>query len=238
MAIAKVGTPEEYQTAEADENEATATITISQTPTEGNTLIALATVDKSMGTITYPSGWSVAEEYNGTDISGFIAYKVAGASEGTTFDFTSDGTPRSWAIWSCEYSGMDDTAPFDVSSQDNSEPSAVTSQSTGSTGTLSQADNLALAVLGCDTGTNWKPYTQPSGWTEEWEEPNTPIGGDPACRIASLVTTATTALNPSYSTTDTGDQCWAAVAVFKEAAAATPAASYRPPPLRNNLIRR
>jgi hypothetical protein len=232
MAASKVGTPEEYQTVTA---ETTATITISQTPTEDNLLVALGAIDKSSGGITYPSGWTVVHDYDSSNVSGFIAYKVAGASEGTTYAFTAGTASRVWAIWSAEYSGLT-TPPLDKSSEGDSGASAVTAQATGSTGVLAQADELALAILAIDSGTAWKPYTVPSGFTEEWEEPNSPIGGDPGCRIISKVTTVTDALNPNYTTTDTGDQCWAAIATFK-IAGATAGMVFRRPALRNPLIR-
>lgn len=154
-----------------------------------------------------------------TQIDSSIYYKVADGTEGTTWTFTLSGSFKS-AGCATTYSGSF-SSPKDVSNS-NGATSGTTGLSTGSTGTLSNAVSLAVALWSCNTNATWSAHS--SGFTEILESSST--GGATSTRnttsMATLITSSTTALNPT-ATLSASNEWSSAIAVFYEDLLAPPA---------------
>lgn len=123
----------------------------------------------------------------------------------------SKGTNQYLSGFAQEWVGALTTASADKTAVGNS--SAVASVATGSTGALSQADEVAfsaLCLISDDTDSN---IVQPAGWTlidaVEAQSSYTHFG------LASLAVTTTTALAPSWSFDTATYHCAAAVLTLK-----------------------
>ena len=124
------------------------------------------------------------------------------------------------SIWVGEYSGLT-TTPFDVSANADSGGSDTTSQTTGTTSSTTQADELAIATWGVDTGNKMatsRAYTNSFGELTYQGETSS---GDPGLAVASKNLTATGTVESTFSASDSGDAIAAGVATFKEVGAMT-----------------
>lgn len=90
-------------------------------------------------------------------------------------------------------------APLDKT---NSNTGALNPISTGTTGTLSLADEIAVSVWACVGSTSVNTITHPAGWTDVFNDGNG--SADLESGGSYQVETTTGALNPSWQTTDTG----------------------------------
>jgi hypothetical protein len=147
------------------------TVSWASTPTAGNLLIARAigVVATDGGTI---AGWTRVDFARYGTTTGYVSIfvKVAGAGEGNvTVTFTAATTAR---LVIEEWSNTDgwQSTPQDQFTHANS-TSSVTSKSTGTTGTTTIADELAISVIGFGgavTGISWSQsftasFAQPTG---------------------------------------------------------------------------
>jgi len=143
------------------------TVTLSSAPSQGSLLLAFVSVKNGAGTtnpFTAPSGWTVdqSNDFN-TDGSTFsewliTAYKVAGASEPTSYDFASSAGLGLGAMV-LEYSGVDSSV-FDAASVISSGTSSTPSVTGITTGT-----NGAEVVAGFGVAGGGATFTVPSPLT-------------------------------------------------------------------------
>lgn len=192
---------------------ATASVTVSwaSTPTAGNLLIArtrnLGGSGTEKGSI---SGWTLVEYalYGAGNRFVSIFYKIAGSSEGDV-TYSSTASTETYLVIE-EWSNSDgwDATPEDQYTNVDTTGSVVTSRSTGTTGTTTVADELAVSVLGCGstvTGISWS-----NSFTASFEQPTgalTFAGGH-----KTLSATGTVETTASWTTSRVAG---AAIATFK-----------------------
>lgn len=136
---------------------------------EGDLLIAILSADGPNSTISWasriPAGWAIAEENlatGGTFVThGAVAYKIAGASEPSTYAFSFGDQSGCGAI--VAYQGVNQTTPINASAKQENVASATAHPIPSVTTTV--ADCLAIAIYQ-HRGNNGVPYTEPAGWTE------------------------------------------------------------------------
>lgn len=189
------------------------TLNLGFTPTAGRLLVAAASWDKLVTGVTETSGeWTqVAYEASGVSSSGVMYYKVSEGDE-TSFALTWTNLEEP-AIWVGEFSGVVSVSPFDKSVSADSADVAVTSISPGTTAALAQANEMAIAMVGIDTGTSLEDNR---AWSNGFKE-IFPCQNcvDPAVRVAFKNVSSTGGVTTTYSAADTGDQAVAILATFK-----------------------
>jgi len=190
----------------------TSTVTYTSTPTEGNLLVAMANVRGNVTPSALPSGWSQAAWANGSSNDTYIFWKIAGASESLTHNWTWSGSFKSVMVWG-EWSGIATTSPVD---KVNTNTGTIAATTTGLTGILSQANELIIAAFGGDTNGTFSNYgaslTEIGQQSSTGGSTNTRNTGAMAARIVS--TTAT--VGPSADWSAFGKVWSAAVVTFKE----------------------
>lgn len=131
------------------QNETTCTATYDSTPTQGNLLVAVF-FTRSTGGFTAPSGWTLdVESVNTTEDDRIQIYsKTAGASESTAVTFTGLASSSSGgsSLSIQEWSGMAASSQLDKTASTGR--TSGTSISSGTTATLAQADEVAIAGVG------------------------------------------------------------------------------------------
>jgi len=201
-------------------------VTISTLPVSGNLLIFGAGRSSSHGaggawsTGGAPTGWTFIQDsgINVGNIGGALLYKI---SDGTETSVATSGTnPQGTSLpVVAEIEGPFEASPLDVSAEDTTHLSTVvTSQSTGTTGTTAQNDELAIAFFVGDAFQNvdgTRTYT--NSFTE------VVIGDGSVSRATSIlakkVLSATGTVECTFGCTDTGDEMYGAIATFKKQAA-------------------
>ena len=111
-----------------------------------------------------PSGWTVIQDDPSTNaflFSGCVAYKLATASEPTSYVFNFGAQMGGGGI--IAYSGVNSASPINVSAQ----------QTNASASTAHPIPSITTTVADClvvgyyrHTSNNGVPYTEPGGWTE------------------------------------------------------------------------
>jgi hypothetical protein len=203
------------------DNGASSTLTVDiATPTQNNLLVAVLFTRSSAWTL--PSGFSLAIEHDNTsnDDSLVIAYKVAGASEAdpqwSGLDAGGDGTGAAASVY--EFSGTATVSPFD-DAEVSTGISSGTSKSSGTTATLAQADEVAIAGFGYRGVVPGATISFTNSYTIG---PNTNPVSDGGGALAALldayrIVAATTAQETTASWTGTSDVI-GAIATFKAGA--------------------
>jgi hypothetical protein len=128
-------------------NAPTAFVTLDNAITEGNLLLACHFTGASNSIA--PSGFNTAVDLIDATANldaGAIYYKVAGASESTTITCTISGGSDEQHLLVLEVRGPFDATPLDQTSK-SAEPVTASSVSTGTTGTIAQADEFAIALF-------------------------------------------------------------------------------------------
>ncbi len=180
-------------------------------PAAGSLIVTALSVDKDSGAITVPTGFTLINSYTSANVSGAFAYKISNGTEtSVVWNWTTARTAASGAgVWT-------GTIGFDVATEADSGVSVVTSQSTGTTATTAQANELAITVVTADTGGNvdtGRAWT--NSFTELIWESDTSVSGIPGLGMADKTLAATGTVETTYSTTGIGDQMWASIATFK-----------------------
>jgi hypothetical protein len=100
-----------------DSGDASTSVTLDSTPTEGNLLVACYYSSKQP--VTEPSGWSSAIylQNNGNSDDGEIAYKIAGVAESTTVTVGIGAAGDAW-LYVIEIEGPWNASPLDVTASD------------------------------------------------------------------------------------------------------------------------
>jgi hypothetical protein len=191
-------------------------------PASGSLIVAALSVDKSAGTITVPTGFTLIHDHADSSTSGALAYKISDGTEtSTVWSWTNS---RKSAAWVGVYTGLTVT-PFDVSAEANSNNVNTAAQTTGTTGTTAQANEFAIAIATVDSGDNgFNGRAWSNGFTEAAFTQFTIVdpglsSGDPGLFIAEKTLSSIGTVETTYSVVDgdgnTGDQMWAAVATFR-----------------------
>jgi hypothetical protein len=172
------------------------------TPPVQNNLLIVAAMSSSFGSMT-STGWSSGPLTDDFDAM-YMYYKIAGASESSTVAWTPT-TNDETAMWIAEYSGNVTVSPLDGSAINKPSVSATTI-ATGTTATLTQADELAVAVVSAVRLATGATVT---GWSNSFvqvAEVDTTGGTDhPGLVVATRALAATTGITSTatYSTTVT-----------------------------------
>lgn len=168
-----------------------------------------------------PSGWTPLPD------SGIAVGNVAGAgfykiSDGTETTVATAGTNVQGNVQCMviEYEGPFAAVPLDVVAEDVTNlTNVVTSQTTGTTATTAQNDALAVAYWAFDRGDT---IDGSRAYTNSFTEVG--FSDQSAARagaiVAKKVLSATGTVECTFSCTDTGDELYGAVAVFKKLVAA------------------
>jgi len=215
------------QVAANDTDTATSiSITFDSSPTEGNLIVFLVGGGDGGETITWPTNFSEFDS-EGTagqyDLTGG-ATKVAGASEGSTFqaDFTGPGDTF-WAVL-YEIEDQASSSPVDVYAVDVN-TSSTTSGDTGTTGTTAQSAEIALGVVAA-----WVSQDDTASWSNSFsaDEDLYQTGGyNIAVFAASKVLSSTGTQDSTASWSGTAASCHGMIVTIKEETAtdATPTPS-------------
>jgi len=208
------------QTAENSVASGAVTVTFSSA-TAGNLLIfcvarssALA-VGTTWGT---PTGWTALTNTpeNVGNLGATWYYKIAAGGETsvTSAESTPPGNGRGVVV---EFAGPFATTPLDQTAENESNLSTVvTSQASGTTGTTSQADELAVVFFGADTAINVDGSRSYNNSFSEVIFSNAVTNNSRAAvAVARRVLSATGTYSCTYSCTDTGDEMYGAIATFK-----------------------
>ncbi len=214
-----VGTP-----AEASANATGVTVTFAAA-TAGNLLVAGFAHANNQGSYTDPSGWTLITSVALSAGNMFARwyYKVAAGGEtSVTGTGNTSGVCRGVVA---EFAGPFASTPLDVSAENEANIStAVTSEASGTTGSTSQARALAVAFFAADSAAN---VTDGRGYSDSFSEVHfastTASTARPAAALARKVLAATGAQSTTFSCSDTGDEMYGAVAVFKEDVGGVPA---------------
>ena len=197
----------------------TLNVTLSGAPSEDEFIIAYGRQNTS-ASVTLPAGFTMIAEQALSGNSFFVGYKIAGASEGSTYGFTTDATITSNDGFAsvAVYSGVDTTTPFDVTYDDHiatystSTSHAPPDIGTRATNTRVLSIIFTSVITGGPTG-----YSPPTGYTmdESGGANNGPAGaiaskveaapgdkdpGDWSLTVTSVATLITLALRDSAST--------------------------------------
>lgn len=198
------------------------TVTLNSPTTAGNCLIACAgTVDATNPTISgitlggSAGNWASGNTaYNNSYINAgiWIDPNCAGGQTSVVISFAGDsgGGPVTDA-WVMEWSGLALTSPVDKAPAGSN--GGASSWSSGSTGTLSQANELAIGVVYYQTSGSLT--TPGSPWTELAQ-----VGATNLLGVGYQVVSATTAL--TYSGTGTGGGSYGTCILTLKVAATTP----------------
>ena len=191
------------------DNGAAIACTLSSSATFGNLIVTAIATDKDSINYTVPTGFTLIEDYAGASVSGAMAYKVSTGGE-TAITWTQGSTTQDTVCWVGEYSGLETSGVFDVSSEGIEDSSGVSSISTGTTSVTSQANELAIAMFGVDTYSN----TADRAWSNDFTEIDFTYNGNPGLAIAykDLISVGTVETTASWTGSD---QTYAILATFK-----------------------
>lgn len=138
------------------------------TPTQNNLLWAFLWLDATGHTITQPSGWTKLAEVDDATTQQMMGvyYKIAGASEATTFTWTWTVNAAQIDVYVAEWSGNSTVTPIDASNAwtdhgaNPGSPLVVPSLTT-------VTDAAAHIIVINNQDKNTVQYTAPSGYTED-----------------------------------------------------------------------
>lgn len=212
-----VGTPSEASFASG---EATATFTAA---TLGNLLLFVvgrSAVHSAGGAWGAIADWNMLPNtpINSGNLACGAWWKIAVGGETTvvTTDTNEQGTAQCTV---CEFEGPFAVSPLDVTAENEANiATVVQSCSSGTTGATAQNDALAIGYWGGDSTQNFDDRAYTNSFVESIF---TNISAARGCAmVASLVLSAIGTVECTLSTTDTGDEMFGAMAVFKKLVAA------------------
>ena len=187
------------------------TVTFSQTATIGNTIILVAGFANSDGSTSFnaPSGYTqaVLSADNVTTARASVFYKISDGTE-TSVTVTASGLAAAgvMGVQMYEVAGLLSASPLDKQSS-QSDSTLDTDLDTGSTGTLSQPVEFAVAgMFGgyAVVGTNsFGTFVGATGWTAETQQSIDSTGTDVVMQVWWRATTATTSLQITGTNTNT-----------------------------------
>lgn len=187
----------------------TAIFTYPATPAQGSLLVACLSWRSNATISSIPSGWFLATSGgDNTGLDSAIYYKVAGASEPTGHTFTFSAAIRK-ACAAFEFSGVN------TLDKTNSNFGNSTAGTTGSTGVLSVADELVVALFSNQVSTEtWSAHDNGLAEIAEIASTDVTASNNANISVASKVTTVTDSVN--YGATLSLSRVWStAVATFR-----------------------
>jgi PKD repeat protein len=147
----------------------TSAITIAKPPgtVAGDVLVScLASNGTRVSPTGVPAGWTqIAAVLQGTSTRAFGYYKVAGASEPTSYTWTLNA-PVKASGGIARYSGVSAAAPLDGTPQSASGASATTGTVAGVT--TSAANAMLVGCMSIDSSATTVTISPPAGLTEAW----------------------------------------------------------------------
>lgn len=197
-----------------------ASATLSSGATAGNLLVfaiarsAVTAITGDWGAIT---GWTAFPQSPGNtgNLGSAAWWKIAAGGETSVTTASTDETGN-WCAVVTEYEGAFAASPLDVQAEDETHiSSTATTQSSGTTATTAQNDALAIAYFGADNGSNVTDGRSYSNSFTEVVFANS--GARASVTVCKKVLSATGTVETTFTTTDTGDEMYGAVAVFKKA---------------------
>ena len=215
---------QEIVTEEESGNVTSITLTLGGAPSSGELLVISVAIRMNNGAFTFPTGFTSVAKVTGARGEHEMAFKVAGGSEGTTFEVTYSGTARPQCAGMWVFSGMD-ANPFDVFK--TAGPSGVNVITAGPTDAIAQADSLAVMDCGhYASGAGWDASPAPSfGGTASnngaVDDATTNIDSQTAGAYSHAVITGTGTVSGTTLTHSSGSlsqRMTGIVAVFKAAA--------------------
>jgi hypothetical protein len=189
-------------------------------PTLGNLLVVSvgrSATHTAGGAWSDPSGWNRIHD-SGINVGNMAAawwWKISDGTE-TSFTCTDTNEQGGLQVLFCQYAGPFAVSPFDVAAENAANlSSVVTSQSSGTTATTAQADALAVAMFAfdrSDTVDGTRVYS--NSFTESaFNDTSAARSGSSQAR---KVLSATGTVECTFSCTDTGDEMYGSIAVFKK----------------------
>ncbi len=199
-------------------------LSLGSSPTAGNLGVAVLHSRSNSGTIDVLSGWTLAvRETESGDNDVCIQYRIFQSGDGTGYTFTDNDSGQKISGVLYEFDAGTNGFKSSPLDQTGSEPvdDGVTTRNTGTTGTLTQADQLVIAGAGIAAGSSsLSSPTIDSGFATV--DYNDTTGSYQSVTLASHKTvSATTALNPSFSWTNSGNAI-GVIATFMEDVAGGP----------------
>lgn len=190
------------------------------TPTSGS-LLLIGVTDQAGSTShsAHSSGWNEISDNEGATraFTGGWYYKISDGTESTFSLTTSTTAICQWKI--VEVEGPWSTSAVDVSTENEAlcATAGTTSVSTNTTGTASISDGFAIAWFASDSSNFWdaaKSYTNSFANLGTMYDP----GSTPGQWFAFKQLSSSAGAETTVSVTDTGDDVYAAIAIFKPAA--------------------
>lgn len=189
-------------------------------PTSGNLLLAVATIDGGNAdhTITWPSGFTEIQGHHGSlgfQNQGGIAWKVATGSE-TSFSFSvASASSIDWNVGVVELPATDlDLSGVDASAEDVSEANSGDTTSSSGSASNTVADALVIAVHTFERGDFWDGSpTYSSGFTEQLTIPAT-LNANSGLVLATKVASSIASQSNTYTVTDTAGRNCGFLAIF------------------------
>lgn len=198
----------------------TITCTLTFTPTAGKILLCCVGWDKTATSFTTPTGFTALGQAIGASVSGAMFYKVATGSE-TSVAVTAGSAPASGGnVWVAE---IDAATLVDYTSPTYSDTNTLSISTGTATGT-----GFAVAMMTVDSysqinaaaGTWSNSFTaHPDGSPHSgifWDSVGGNLGQAP---VVIAYKDVTGSAETTFTSGDTTDQMWAAVAIFATAAA-------------------
>jgi hypothetical protein len=203
----------------ANTSGANTTTTTSFTSTAGGTIWVGVSDASGQGSLTisdnkgntYTQIGTTRTSGSGAQIRRYYCANIAGGAGHTvtaTWGSNSDATVHVLELAGVATASLDSAAS--AQTDDNNPPWTVTS------GTLAQADSIAIAMTGTAFNGTW---SESSGFTVQTQEGDNNLYWT-GC-AASRVVAATTALTPSFTISGGGSDCAVAIDVFKASAGGT-----------------
>ena len=188
--------------------------TYGSAPTQDN-LLVLVHHYRDDQTVTLPAGWTQAVVRVIDKSTTTIAYRIAGAAEGTGVT-VSVSRDKHQTLHIFEYSGIDPVSPLDkTASNPCSTPTA--SCSSGTTATTSVADELVIAAIGLAGASGSWDDTWTNAFTEQSTVESTGTSDErSASSIADRIVTTTGTFETTEGWT-TNHKAQGAIATFKAA---------------------
>lgn len=185
--------------------------TFDSAPIENNLLIGIVGFFRAGGlsTVTPTAGWSTAFALNIEAFGGVVVfYKVAGASESSTFTVTFNKDILANGLQIMEWSGMATASPLDVQTSNDETGGTGLVADTGTTAATAQASEVAFAIcqfydddFNVPGSGDWTDsYTQSKTWSLTNEADGLTIGI--AYKILSATGTQNTTLTLSGGTSE------------------------------------
>lgn len=194
------------------------TVTVSGA-TAGTLLVGVWGTRAGEPTVVAATGWTKMEEYLeaafGNEPSLSFFYRIASGDSNDDFAVTWTGNCQDPSGVVQEVSGLDST-PYDVSNIDiTNQSSNTTTQNTGSA-TPSAAGSMAVAAVIGREERKWGFISIDSSYINLDQSTGTGVVNVGA--MASLRLAGTSAQNPQFSTTDSGESAIGAIGIFLEPA--------------------